>query len=566
MRPFFYPKSHTAWGLGAILLACVLTLPAMGADAAKKPADIPALLQQLQTGDEQAKIQALLQLEENGSLGDEPEHTLSALVERLQDASPKVRAQAVYSLGVFGEHSLPVVQSVFPLLQDKSVAVRIAALRALEAINPPPEQELPHVINLLGQSDPELRVMALRVIADDEKAAVGPLRKALKNEDSVYWACIGLGEIGPDAADAVPDLLKVLAKDRRTDVQMQAVMALGSIGAASSPAVPQLKALLEQNNPAMVPGALFALGKIGPTAESAEPLVRKEMASANPFNKVLAAWALAKLDPQDKARVQAAVPILVEGLTSKEVRVRTAAARELFDLRPGPELVKPLIKQALEKADRETVGNVIDAIAGLGKPVVPLMIQALKNNPESRPRVAKVLAQIGLEAKEAAPTLAEVVAQDKNPDAQREALFALAAIGPGAAKEASVIAAVLKADNERMRALAAYALGRIGPAAIGAKAALQKQLEDKEFPALAAAWALAHIDPQCPETPKKSVPCLIKGLHNPVDKIRLEAVDSLRLMGPRAKDAAAELKLLAEKDPQASLRQAAAAALDAIEK
>jgi HEAT repeat protein len=567
MRTYFLGKAQAGWILGASLLVGILTIQAAGAEEGKTAsADIPTLLHRLQTGDGEAKIHALLRLEEKKSLGDEPTQTLAIIEEQLHDVSPKVRSQAVYALGVFGEQSRPVVKSVYSLLEDKEPVVRRAALRALQAINPPPEEEMPYVIKLLSENDPQLRVEALRVIADDGKAAVAPLQKALENEGEVYWACIGLSEIGPEAAAAVPDLLKVLSEDKRLDVRMQAVMALGGIGAASAPAVPKLKAILEQGDRTLLPATLYALGKIGPAASPAEALLRKEMASTKPFEKVVSAWAVAKLDPQDHTRVQAAVPILVEGLTSKDVRVRSAAARSLFDLHPGPAVVQPLLKKAMENADRETVGNVIDAVAGLGKPVVPMLIKALKDNPESRPRVAAVLAQIGLDAKEAAPALAEVVADDKNPEVRREALFALAAIGPGAADQASAVAAVLKEDDERLRALAAYALGKMGPGAISAKAALQKQLEGEEFSALAAAWALAHIDPQCPETPKKSVPCLIKGLHNPVEKIRLEAADSLKRLGPRATEAVAELKLAAEKDTESSVRQAAIDALEAIEK
>ena len=102
--------------------------------------------------------------------------------------------------------------------------------------------------------------------------------------------------------------------------------------------------------------------------------------------------------------------------------------------------------------------------------------------------------------------------------------------------------------------------------AIDAKATLKVQLEGEEFPALAAAWALVQIDPQDAETCEKCVPYLCKALGNPEEKIRLEAIAALKRIGPGAKAAAEDLKRIAEKDPQESVRQAAADALQAIEK
>ena len=59
---------------------------------------------------------------------------------------------------------------------------------------------------------------------------------------------------------------------------------------------------------------------------------------------------------------------------------------------------------------------------------------------------------------------------------------------------------------------------------------------------MAAAWALTRVDPNCPEGSKKSVPCLVKGLFNPDAHVRFEAITSLQLLGPQAKEAVPALK------------------------
>jgi HEAT repeat protein len=566
MKRLYFEITRLGRTFGFVLFACAFLFQSVRGGDTQAAADVSSVLQKLQTGDEEGKIQALLLLQADKNLSAEPAKILAAVVERLHDNSPNVRAQAVYTLGVFGRRSLPVVKSTYPLLSDKDPAVCRATLRALQAINPPSEEELPYVIQLLNVADPQLRVDALKVIADDGKAAVAPLAKALRNEDNTYWACIALGEIGPVASDAVSGLRKVVAGDKRPDVRMQAVMALGAIGTASAPAVPELKAVLEEGNPAIVPCTLYTLGSIGPAALPAEALLRKEMASSKPFEKVLAAWAVAKLDPHDQGRVRSAVPILVEGLTSKEIRVRSAAARALFDLRPGPAIIQPLLKKALEGADENTIDNLIDAVAGLGQPAVPQLVKFLESHVGARPKLALVLAKIGPAAKEAAPALGQIVATDKNSDARREALFALASIGSGAAGQTAVVSAVLKEDDERLQALAAFTLGKMGPGAAKAKSALEAQLQGKEFPALAAAWALAQIVPGDAVICQKSVPFLVKALSNPEEKIALEAAATLKRIGPPAKCGADGIKQASEKDYRPSVRKAAADALKAIEK
>jgi HEAT repeat protein len=73
------------------------------------------------------------------------------------------------------------------------------------------------------------------------------LRKALKHQDGNVrsGAASVLGEIGPAAKDAVPDLIEAL-KDR--DMRPIAVGALGRIGPAAKDAVPALiEALKDQH-------------------------------------------------------------------------------------------------------------------------------------------------------------------------------------------------------------------------------------------------------------------------------------------------------------------------------
>ena len=99
-----------------------------------------------------------------------------------------------------------------------------------------------------------------------------------------------------------------------------------------------------------------------------------------------------------------------------------------------------------------------------------------------------MLGHLGPPAKDATPALIEIIKTDKNVRARCEALIALGAIGADAAEAVPVATACLNDPHEKVCYSACYALGRIGPKAIGAKLELQKKLsEPDQFIALAAA-------------------------------------------------------------------------------
>ena len=115
-----------------------------------------------------------------------------------------------------------------------------------------------------------------------------------------------------------------------------------------------------------------------------------------------------------------------------------------------------------------------------------------------------------------------------------------------------------------VRYAACYALGKIGAAAMPAKAELQRKLGGPDqFLAMASAWALSQIHPECSQTSVKSVPVLIKALAEPDAITRLHAAESLKCLGPLGAPGAAALKK-ALKDDDEQVREMAAEALKAV--
>lgn len=524
--------------------------------ASAAEADVSELIQSLRSPTESVRLEAIDRL---GRAGPKAAEAVGALTRLLEDESATVRAHAAQALGHIGAPAKPAVKALASLITDEDALVRRAAVGALQDIRPGPEVGVPIIVKVLEDADPAARIRALDALAEQGKEAVPHLIEAMAKEEAVYWACLVLSEIGPDAEEAVPALIKVL-DDERPGVRREAILALAAIGEASAPATEALVEALDCEINGVV--ATYALGKIGRVPPAAEKKITKNTKSDDGVLATVSLWALARLHPDDAALQRRTVRRLAEFLKSDDPRQRVAAARALVELDPDPEIARPIIKKVMDGASPEVLHAAMDAIASLGEKTLPRMIEALEA-PEVRARAAAIIARIGPKAKRGVPALVEAL-EDPDPETRNEVLFALASIGPGAEGAVPAVAKALGDADMNVRYAACYALGSIGPAATSAKAALQRNLgSPDDFLSMSSAWALARIDPGCTETAPKSVPLLVKALEQPDAMTRLHAAESLGLLGPLAKDAVGALKK-ALQDDNADVRDAATGALKAI--
>jgi HEAT repeat protein len=347
--------------------------------AAAKPA-VPALIAALSHQDAELRWRAARAL---GTIGDAA--ALDALRKACDDAEATVRAQAIFALGRLKAADEPSLRVIVARLSDKEAQVRRAAVRALRMIEAPRTTTIPLVAKLLEDADATVAMRALHSIAEAGVEVVPALSAALERPEARYWACLALAELGAQAKEAVPGLIKVL-DDERPEVRMQAAIALAEIGTAAKPAA---GALIKRANDPVLPVAVatvFALGRIADPA-AAEVLAKAEQAS-DPTLKMLATWALAKIHPGDAQREKAAIEMLVKGLSDKDLNVAAMAARALEDLNPDPMKVRPLV-DSLTQNNPEVAERVINAFATLGARAVPHAITALKE-PARRVRALQV--------------------------------------------------------------------------------------------------------------------------------------------------------------------------------
>lgn len=99
-------------------------------------------------------------------------------------------------------------------------------------------------------------------------------------------AIFNLGAIGPDAAEAVPELIRILTKDADPQLRQQAALALAKMAPASATAIPDLsRALDEDEEPRVRMNAAIALSQFGTQARPAvSVLIRAIQRRANRTN------------------------------------------------------------------------------------------------------------------------------------------------------------------------------------------------------------------------------------------------------------------------------------------
>jgi HEAT repeat protein len=503
--------------------------------------------------DEATKLAAIDSL---GLLGKRAADAVPTLTATLKDPSAAVRAHAVQTLGEIGDAAKAAVPGIAALVGDSDATVRREAMEAIAAIHPGPKVTVPLFVKMLESADAMTRQAAMDTLANQGKAAVPFLIESLAAEKATYWACLVLNEIGPEAQEAVPALIKVMG-DKRPEVRREAILALVQIGDAAAAIPSILKAV---DDPDTATAAIFALGHFKKATPEAEAKIQKQLSSSDPVLAAVSIWTLARLHPEDKKLAAEAVDRLCEGLKSENSKARKAAAHALAGLKPDAELLEPALEKSLKGAKPETVEEALNALASMGPIAVPKLVESLKHE-RIRPLIIGLIGRQGAAAEPAVGALIGLL-DDKSPDVRREAGIALARIGPAAKAAVPVLLERFAKADAPIQCGIAYVLGRIGsPEALPV---LTKATEaDDEAVAILSAWAMVQIKPKDAAVAAKALPLLIRGLRVPEEKLRRGAAEAIQLLGPLAKAALPELQK-ALKDEDESVRDAAEAAIKAI--
>jgi HEAT repeat protein len=180
------------------------------------------------------------------------DETLAEYVEALQDPKPEVRAKAVFELGMIrGPEARQAVPPLIQALKDTDASVRSNACRALIHFSKDAEQSVPALRGLIKDENAEVRVFAIQTIRWLDSSAPGLLPVLIEaSQDrkplTRAYAAHTLGLFGEAAAVAA--LLENL-KDDNQQVRSTAARSLGEIGPEAKDAVPALIAALKEQDP-----------------------------------------------------------------------------------------------------------------------------------------------------------------------------------------------------------------------------------------------------------------------------------------------------------------------------
>ncbi len=392
-----------------------------------------------------------------------------ALIELSKDRNEYTRWEAVRAIRIIGAGAGAAEARLNELLSDKA-SIRVEAAFALWKIRPRPS-----VIDVYA-----------RALEDPDEFA---------RSNAAYY----LADLGPDAAPALPGLIRALA-DGSGSVRGRAASTLGKIGPRAKIAVPALLRIAA--HPGEWSSLNDAVKRIGP--ETIPALIDGLGDPAYPKGHIPAAVALGELGPA----AAAAVPRIRALLANSQGEDRVALARALWRIHPDSTVITELI--ALVRKDNFMVqARALDALEEIGpeaRAAIPTLIETLGHkNRFLREHAAKVLGRIGPEARSAVPALEKMLGDPEMMNriesakalwrinrsqvalttlfkeagnvadaANTFAVLALGEIGPEAKAGVPALIEALNADSIYGKAVVAEAIGKIGP---GAKAAIPRLID-----------------------------------------------------------------------------------------
>lgn len=421
---------------------------------------------------------------------------------------------------------------------------------------------LPAIRRGLEDPSPLIRCCAVRAVAKSKSETAAEWAAAVLNDPDYRVRIAAAEAIGASGhtGKRFVDALAARLADSDVDLQRAVIRALASFGPEAAPAALKLAPLADAAD--LRDDVFKALVAVGPAA-AVPALIR--MLDDHDDLAGPACLALKAIGPE----AHAAVPALLRRLRTPDARWSAAAAQALGSIKAEPEVVAPALTEALHELNDsfsyytdEAEYYVCDALGrfALDSPDAMRALEALLNDekPHIREVAVQTLGNLGEVSIGSLPALL-ALAGDRN--LSQAAMKAVVAIGPKSVPH------LIKALQER-RDLAPVcrALGEIGEPS--AAPYLLEVLDDASFEVRAAACkALGEIGASA-DTVVPALAAALRSTGNQGDapdtvSLRVAACQALGQFGPQTAAAKESLEAALD-DPDASVREAARAALDAF--
>lgn len=352
---------------------------------------VPLLVPMLSSENQQTRQNAARVI---GNFGPEASAAVPTLI-TLLDKYPHY-LMAVHTLGRIGPGAKAAIPALLALFErsDPSRQLRLAVTGALARIGPEPQLVLPLFREELAQQDMSeasghyraaLATAILTMSGPDDPAIRSYLKRLTRDQRS--WqpftrveAVKGLLAMGPVAAPAMDALRDSLHKDKEPKIRALAAQALGEIGRAAHPALPDLRKAQQEDEPYVSRRAAAAIAKIEASAWTTAPV-----ATTTPLVPV-----------DEHAERQKEIAADIAALSGSGSR-RARASLRLIERAPDslPAMHRALLAPETKPQDRR---RLIALVQDLGDPrTVEVIIKTAKANPEQpglRSDVLRALAEL----------------------------------------------------------------------------------------------------------------------------------------------------------------------------
>jgi HEAT repeat protein len=375
------------------------------------------------------------------------------LIAALADEEHAIRQVWVArTLERIGTQAASAVPALAKALKSEQSHVREAVAEALCAFGPAAEPAVPALVFSLADWHPGVRCTAARCLARIGGAAelgtAGLIQLLADRDDKVREAAFeALREIGPGTVPFLIEILQTRDLRRMTewlkwrvevsdwcrrpideDFQREPLKALRNATWYFQHAMDE-----HVRVEAVHEAALRLLADFGPAASAAVPVATQALRDPNPRLRLAAAFALGNIGPAAKT----ALPDLVSSLVDNTQPVREAAPEALGKIDPtwaSSQEIQPSIVWLVKRlgASKKAGEVAVQALALIGPPCVPALVEGLKQSPNrtADELAATALGLIGPGAREAIPALVQLLNGDSHPWVQQAALKALQKIDP----------------------------------------------------------------------------------------------------------------------------------------
>ena len=332
-----------------------------------------------------------------------------------------------------------------------------------------------------------------------------------------------LGLLGPHASEAIPDLIRALAFDHSANEPERALLRIGraavgplthALQDAGDPKVRERSARLLREFPSLDEHSVAALMdatqdrfaevraeaalSLGAAAHKREDAIRPLLSLAVDSKEGVRAAALKALGEIGISKTEVQT-VLQRGLADKSVPVRLAAAKSLWSLEQNSRDTVPVLTNILLGYERRwEAAYALSDIGSEAAPAVPALVQVLTQEQISRPfRTPPSSAfALGKIGPAAIPALSQLLT-NSDPRVRTSALLAFGFMGKSATNAVPSVLEMLRDNSVEVRHTAALTLPAIGAKHEQVVAGLADCLRDEDiYIRSAAAAILRQIAPE----------------------------------------------------------------------